>query len=178
MENIAFPDGEYEISVLTSLLFWKDTSDLNVRTIVVGPDAEISPLPTIYNLRSSVQRGTTIIQWSAAKSEVEDCLFGVWYSSESPVDTNRSPDTTVWYSSAMTEYQTSFEQNAPAYVAVAAVRPGNEMEKGKAHELYLDWSNITPRAPNDVMVLPEAFPAIDPEITERILEEDDLGLVF
>ena len=178
LSDLFLPDGEYEISVLTSSLFWKEAADLNVRTIVVGPDMEISPLPTIYNLRSSVQNGTTIIQWSASKSEVENCLFGVWCGSDSPVDTDRPPDATVWYSSLMMEYQTSFSQNAPAYAAVAAIRPGNESEKGKVHQLYLDWSNTPPRAPDDIMVLPEALPAFDPEITERTLEQEDLALVF
>ncbi len=178
LEDVFLPDGEYEISVLTSSLFWKDAADTSIRTIVVGSDSEISPLPTIYNIRSAVQNGVTNIQWSAAKSEVEDCLFGVWYSSESPVDTDRPPDATVWYSPFMTEYQTSFEQHAPAYAAVAALRPGNETEKGKVHELYLDWSSIPPRAPDDVVVLPEALPAFDTEILERPIEQEDLALVF
>ena len=78
----------------------------------------------------------------------------------------------------MTEYQTSFSQNAPAYVAIASIRPGNETEKGKVHQIYLDWSNIPPRAPDDVMVLPEVLPAFDPEITERTLEQEDLVLMF
>ena len=196
LENISLPDGEYEISVLTSSLFWKDSMDGNVRTISVRPGGEISPFPTIYNLRSSVQSGTTIIQWSASRREIEDCLFGAWYSSEpflgeatngsdsfprsgsSDCLNGRLPDATVWYSSLMTEYQTSFNQNAPAYVAVAAIRSGNDSEKGKVHELFLDWSNIPPRAPDDVIVLSEPLPAIDPEILNRNVEDLDLGLVF
>ena len=171
LEDVFLPDGEYEICVLTSSLFWKDAADHQIRTIVVGADTEITPLPTIYNLRSSVQIGTTLIQWSASKSELDDCVFGVWYGTESPVDTDRPPDTTIWYSSSMTEYQTTFEQQAPAWVAVAAIKPGNEMEKGKIHELYLDWSNTPPRAPDDVMVLDVPLLAFDTEIETR--HEDD-----
>ncbi len=171
LPDIFLPDGQYEISVLTSSLFWKDAADHQVRTIVVGADTEITPLPTIYNLRSSIQIGTTLFQWSATKSELDDCVFGVWYGSESPVDTDRPPDVTIWYSSSMTEYQTSFEQHAPAWVAVAAIKPGNEMEKGKVHELYLDWSNVPPRAPDDVMVLNSMLPAFDAQVETR--HEDD-----
>ncbi len=71
----------------------------------------------------------------------------------------------------MTEYQTTFEQHAPAWVAVAAIKPGNEMEKGKIHELYLDWSNTPPRAPDDVLVLNTPLIAFDAEIETR--HEDD-----
>ena len=171
LPDIFLPDEQYEISVLTSSLFWKDAVEHSSRTIIVGADTKITLLPTIYNLRSSIQIGTTLIQWSATKSEVDDCVFGVWYDSESPVDTDRPPDTTIWYSSSMTEYQTTFSQREPAWVAVAAIRPGNETEKGKVHELYLDWSNVPPRAPDDVMVLDDPLPAFDTEIETR--HEDD-----
>ncbi len=120
--------------------------DINKGTFLppyVGDDqASLAESVSFYNVGGSL-----------SESELDDCVFGVWYGSDSPVDTERPPDVTVWYSSSMTEYQTSFEQQAPAWVAVAAIKPGNEMEKGKVHELYLDWSNITPRAPDDVMVL-------------------------
>ncbi len=195
LENISLPDGDYEISVLTSSMFWKDTMDGNIRTISVRPGEEVLPLPVIYNLRSSVSFGTRTIQWSASHSEIDECLFGVWYSAEpfSGQATNgsgdsggeayrdgtaRSPDVTVWYSSSMTEYQTSFAQNAPAWVAVAAMRLDEENQIGKVHELYLDWSSAPPRAPDDVMVLAEPLPAIDSEIFERPIEEEDLALVF
>ncbi len=78
----------------------------------------------------------------------------------------------------MTEYQTTFEQHAPAWVAVAAIKPGNEMAKGKVHELFLDWSNTPPRAPDDVMVLSEPLPVFDADVFERPLEDMDLALVF
>jgi len=166
LEDVFLPDGDYEVSVLTSSLFWKDCMDRTVRTISVRPSEEVTPLPTIYNLRSAVLDGVTTIRWSANQSDIDGCVFGVWYDSQSPVDTNRSPDSTVWYFSSQTEYATTFYQNAPAWVAVAAMRTGNEPEIGKVHELYLDWSNVPPRRPDDVIVLNEVLPAIDPNIAE------------
>jgi hypothetical protein len=123
-------DGDYEISVLTSSLFWRDCLDRTVRTISIRPGEEVTSLPTIYNLRSAVLEGMTTIRWSANRSELDGCVFGVWYSPKSPADTNRSPDTTVWYYPSQTEYATTFRQNAPAYVALAAMRTG-EPETGR-----------------------------------------------
>ena len=178
LNNILLPDGEYEISVLTSALFWKDCFDRTVRTISVRPNVTVSPLPLVYNLRSSVGEGMTTIRWSANPSEVADCVFGVWYSPDSPVDVSRPPDNTVWYSNTMTEYQTSFQQNAPAYIAVAPIRTGNQTETGMVKELYLDWNNTPPRAPDDVMLLNKPLPAIDTEIVESRVEEPNVTLWF
>ncbi|MCL2349312.1 MAG: hypothetical protein FWC50_13765 [Planctomycetaceae bacterium] len=178
LDNIFLPDGEYEISVLTSSLFWKDCFDRTIRTISVRPNAPVSPLPVVYNLRSSVGEGMTTIRWSANQSEVADCVFGVWYSPDSPVDIARPPDNTIWYSNTMTEYQTSFQQNAPAYVAVAPIRTGNQSETGLVKELYLDWSNVPPRTPDDVMILDKPLPAIDPEILERNADDQNVSLWF
>jgi len=178
LSNILLPDGEYEISVLTSSLFWKDCFDRTIRTISVRPNVTVSPLPLVYNLRSSIGEGMTTIRWSANHSEVTDCVFGIWYSPDSPVDTARPPDNTVWYSNTMTEYQTSFQQNAPAYVAVAPIRTGDQSEIGVVKELYLDWNNIPPRAPDDVMLLNKPLPAIDMDIIERNAGEQNLSLYY
>jgi hypothetical protein len=167
LENVFLPDGEYEVSVLTSSLFWKDASDLNVRLLTIKPGEEVSLLPTIYNLRSSVSQGERTIYWSANGGDVEDCVFGVWYFSTSPVPTDGPPSETVWYFSELTEYQTSFKQLAPCYVAVAAMRPGNEPEIGKVHELYLDWKSTPPRPPDDVVVL-DRFQASDGRISDGL----------
>jgi hypothetical protein len=169
LKDVSLPDGDYEIFVLSSSLFWKDCLDRTVRTISVRPGEEVTPLPTIYNLRSAVLDGVTTIRWSANRSD--DCVFGVWYDSQSPVNVARPPDTTVWYYASQTEYVTTFYQNAPAYVAVTAIRTGNEPETGKVHELYLDWSSVPPRRPDDVMVLNVPLPAIDSAIEQR--HEDD-----
>ncbi|MDR0328454.1 MAG: hypothetical protein LBI05_09190 [Planctomycetaceae bacterium] len=153
LENIDLPIGDYEISVLASSLFWKDASDFEVRLLSLRSGEEVTSLPTIYNLRSSVSQGETTIYWSANHCDLDDCVFGVWYSSSSPVSTDGPPSETVWYFSEMTEYQVSFGQVAPCYAAVAAIRPGDNPEIGKIHELFLDWSMMPPRAPDDVIVI-------------------------
>jgi len=91
LEGIFLPDGDYEISVLTSSLFWKDASDFDVRLLSIRPGEEVSSLPTIYNLRSSISQGETPIYWSASPSDTTDCVFGVWYDSNSPVSTEKHP---------------------------------------------------------------------------------------
>jgi len=176
LEGVFLPDGDYEVSILTSSLFWKDCMDREVRTISVRPGGEITPLPTIYNLRSAVLEGVTTIRWSANRSELDDCVFGVWYDSQSPVDTNRPPDATIWYYSSQTEYTTTFYQNAPVWVAVAAMRTGNDVETGKVHELYLDWLNVPPRRPDDVVVLDVPLSAFDPEIQGRNADDPNWSL--
>jgi len=171
VEDVFLPDGDYEISVLTSSLFWKDCLDRTVRTLSVRPGEEVTPLPTIYNLRSAVLDSVTTIRWSANQSDLDDCVFGVWYSSDSPVDVARPPDATVCYYLLQTEYATTFYQNAPAYVAVAAMRTGDEPEIGKIHTHSLDWSNVPPRRPDDVIVLNAPLPVIDVGTEKR--REDD-----
>jgi hypothetical protein len=174
LEDVFLPDGDYEISVLTSSLFWRDCLDRTVRTISVRPGEEVTPLPTIYNLRSAVMNGVTTIRWSANRSELDDCVFGVWYDSQSPVNAIQPPDVTVVYYVSKTEYAASFHQNAPAWVAIAAIRTGDEPEIGKVHELYLDWSNVPPRRPDDVVILNAPFPVIDAAI-ENAMKTTRLG---
>jgi hypothetical protein len=177
LENVFLPDGDYEISVLTSSLFWKDCLDRTVRTISIRPGEEVTPLPTIYNLRSAVLNGVTTIRWSANQSGLGDCVFGIWYSSDSPVDVMRTPDTTVWYYPSQTEYVTTFRQNAPAFVAVAAIRTGDESETGKVHELFLDWNDVPPRRPDDVILWDKPLPAIDNTVEKR-REDDPFGAMW
>jgi hypothetical protein len=123
LSNIFLPDGDYEISVLTSSLFWKDALDRTVHTISIHDGAELSPLPVIYNLRSSVSQGVTTIQWSANQSEIDDCVFGLWYSSDSTVDTNRPPDETVWYFPAQSEYIVTFQQREKSILPLPQYEP-------------------------------------------------------
>ena len=176
LEDVFLPDGDYEISVLTSSLFWKDCLDRTVRTIAIRPGEEVTPLPTIYNLRSAVLNGVTTIRWSANMSELSDCVFGIWYDSQSPVDTNKPPDATIGYYPSQTEYATIFYQNAPAWVAVAAIRTGDNSELGKVHELYLDWSDVPPRRPDDVVVMNAPLPVI--AAVEKHNENGDLGKMW
>ena len=105
LEGILLPDGDYEVSVLTSSLFWKDASDFEVRLLSIRHGEEVSSFPTVYNLRSSVSQGERTIHWSATPSDTIDCVFGVWYSAASPVPTDGPPAETVWYFAEMTEYQ-------------------------------------------------------------------------
>ncbi|GHT14336.1 hypothetical protein FACS1894170_11250 [Planctomycetales bacterium] len=135
----------------------------------------------IYNLRSSVSQGLTTIQWSANQSGIDDCVFGLWYSSESPVDINRPPDETVWYFPTQSEYIATFQQRDKTYLAVAAIRTGNtgtgnESELGNIHELFLDWNNIPPHSPDDVMVFDLPLPAVDTDVLSRYQSESDVIL--
>jgi hypothetical protein len=41
LEDAFLPDGDYEISVLTSALFWQDCMDRTIRTISVRPGGEV-----------------------------------------------------------------------------------------------------------------------------------------
>jgi hypothetical protein len=161
LTNIELPDGDYEIFVLTSSLFWKDCRDRNIRMISVRPDTEILPLPVIYNVRSSISQGITVIEWSANQIDVDDCYFVLWYSSEISIDHTSPPDETMLYLPSQTEYRTTFQQNIPAFVTIAAMRTGNEPEYGTLHELFLDWNTTPPYAPHDVLVLNPPLPAID-----------------
>ena len=174
LKDIALPDGDYEISVLTSSLFWKDCQERIVRTITVGDDIEISALPLIYNLRASISQGFTLIEWSASQNAVDDCQFCMWFSEEIPVDVNRPPDATVLYSDLQTEYRYSYLQSAPAYLAIAAMRSD---EHGKIHELFLDWSSVPPRSPDDIVLLDTPLPALDYEIWASHKDESDVYLV-
>lgn len=129
----------------------------------------------IYNLRSTVQLGTTLIQWSATQSDVTDCVFGLWFSESSPVDVEREPDQIVFYSPQMTEYQTSFSQHEPCYVAVAAI---HDTEMGKAHEMFLDWSTDKPRKPDDVIVWDRVLDVVDASYREQPTEDANSALAF
>jgi hypothetical protein len=62
---------------------------------------------------------------------------------------------------SQSEYRTTFYQNAPVYLALAAMRTGNKPENGNIHELYLDWNASPPHAPNDIIVLNPPLPALD-----------------
>ncbi|MDR1382740.1 MAG: hypothetical protein LBJ67_02660 [Planctomycetaceae bacterium] len=54
LTGVALPEGEYEIFVLTSRMYWRDAMDRKIYTISVHSDQpEISPLPKINHLRVS-----------------------------------------------------------------------------------------------------------------------------
>lgn len=141
-----------------------DYQGRNIRTISIRPDTEISLLLVIYNLRSSISQRTTVIEWSASQNETDDCMFALWYSPDTSIGVTRPLDETVWYVPSQTEYRTTFQQHAPAYLTIAAMRQGNEPEYGMIHQLFLDWSNTPPYAPNDIIVLNPPLSAVDPNI--------------
>jgi hypothetical protein len=176
LTNVELPEGDYEIFVLTSSFFWKDCQDRNIRRLAVHPDTETTPMPIIYNLRSSISQGTTLIEWSANQNETDDCYFALWYSSEILVDVTRQPDETVLYLPAQTEYRTTFQQNTPAYLTIAVMRSGNEPEYGMLHELLLDWNDTPPRVPDDALVLNTSLPAIDMNIVSINQDKTDITL--
>jgi hypothetical protein len=139
-------------------------------------DKEVTPLPIIYNLRSSISQGITAIEWSANQMETNECCFALWYSPEIPIDVTRQPDETVLYLSAQTEYRTTFQQKASAYITIVAMRPGKEPEYGTFHELFLDWNNTPPPAPDDALVLNTPLTAIDMNIVSINQENTDITL--
>jgi hypothetical protein len=170
------PNGGYEISVLTSSLFWKEAYAPTGHFLNVCDDNECLALPQIYHLRYSVSRGRTMVQWSATPNGDADCLFLLWYSSGVPVDPQQPPDKTLWYLPHQTEYQTTFSQKPPAYLTIAVMRPGNEPEPGQRHELFLDWKTTLARAPDDTVVLDTPLPAADNDVFARHRDESDMIL--
>jgi hypothetical protein len=56
------------------------------------------------------------------------------------------------------------------------MRPGNEPELGKIHELFLEWSSLPPRAPDDVMILDTPLSAIDSTIETMYQDDPTLAL--
>ena len=175
IDDIYLPNGEYEIFVTTSSLFWQDAMDRNIYQLSVRPGVPVSNLPIIHGLRSSLSMGTRTIHWSASQSDVDDCVFGVWFSKTSPVDISRTPDQVIWYFPEAGEYTTSFEQREPTYVAVAAMRTGNAPETGPASELFLDWDDTPPRRPDGIVLLD--FVIEPPETTDApYIEQEAFGL--
>ncbi|MDR0390459.1 MAG: hypothetical protein LBH59_01015 [Planctomycetaceae bacterium] len=152
LTDISLPNGDYEISVLTSSLFWQDAIDRKIRTFSTNENNNLS-LPLIYDLRSLISNNITIIQWSTNQTAIDNCIFGIWYSPTSPVDINRQPDANILYKISQTEYQILLNQNKPLYILVAAMYASDKPIIGNTHELFLNWNSIPPRAPDDVVVL-------------------------
>jgi hypothetical protein len=177
LTGIELPEGDYEIFVLTSSLFWKDCQDRNIRMLTIRDGKEVDALPNIYNLRSSISQGITVIEWSANQNETaDDCLFCLWYSPDTSIDVTRPPDEMVWSVPLQTEYRTTFQQNAPAYLTIAARRQGDEPEYGTVHQLFLEWSTITPYAPKDIIVLNPPLPPVDQNI--NTLNQDNPNITL
>jgi hypothetical protein len=54
------------------------------------------------------------------------------------------------------------------HLAVAVMRTGNKEEVGKTSELFLDWSNVPLRLPDDVLFLIHRCPLLIPKFLQRI----------
>jgi hypothetical protein len=173
LTGVELPEGEYEIFVLTSGMYWRDAMDRKIYTISVHPDQpEISPLPKINNLRVSkladmtgsdvnLQEGETgfILEWNTTPladlndsgNDSNGLYFAFWYSpalttgAGAPVDVNRAPDALVPYDENRTEYDTDFLLPPPCYVAAAAYRNAeNSGEPPRLGEIQEIYLELTP----------------------------------
>ena len=149
IKDVDLPNGNYEITLLYSSLFWKDAIDRVVRNVVIRSGEEpVLGLPPVLNLTSEVNDGVTTITWSSNSGDYEDCEFGLWFAEMPPVVTLREPDQTVAYTASDVDYSVRITQTMPLWCVVMAVK-GNM--RGPACEIYLDWNNDSPRRPDDQM---------------------------
>jgi hypothetical protein len=96
---------------------------------------------------------------------------------KSSVDTNHPPDETVWHFPTQSEYIAAFHQQEKRYLAIAAMRTGNESELGNIRELLLDWNNVSPHSPDDVMVFDPPLPVIDTNVLSRYQTESPVNAI-
>jgi len=149
IKDVDLPDGDYEITLLHSSLFWKDALDRVVRNVSIRSNEEpVLGLPPVLNLTSEVKDGVTVISWSSHSGDYEDCEFGLWFDDTPPVTTLREPDQYTTYTAFDVDYSVRITQSYPLWCVVMAVK-GNM--RGPAIEIYLAWSNDTPRRPDDQM---------------------------
>ncbi len=147
--DVELPDGDYEITILTSSLFWRDTVDRAVRNVMIRSGEEpVIGLPAVLNLTSEVADGVTTLAWASEIADFEDCAFGLWFAEFPPVVVFREPDQIVEYTASAAEYQLKIRQNTPLWCVVMATK-GNL--RGPASEIFLDWGNGLPRRPDDQM---------------------------
>lgn len=149
LSGVYLPDGQYELIVRTSSVYWKDAFDRSVRRFSVSNNAS-SPdmIPQVEKLRSSVSGGSTVIRWSA--ESCKDIVFGLWFSKYSPVDTSGAPTTICVAHDGITEYSYTRRQDGPEYLAVAAMR---DEQMGRSSQIYLDYSDEPPRRPDDQVII-------------------------
>ena len=148
ISDVDIPDGDYEITLLYSSLFWQNAVDRIVRNVTIhsGEDPSLG-LPPILNLRSEIENGITRILWDSEMG-FEGVTFGLWFAESPPVVVMREPDQTVEYTASGLEYRVNFTQSLPMWCVVMATK-GNM--RGPASEIFLPWSNDRPRRPDDQM---------------------------
>ncbi len=147
LRGVSLPDGEYELVVKHSSLFWKDARDRAVRRFSVRSGDNETYIPLMENLRASIRNGVTAIRWSS--EFFADIAYGIWFSPNSPVDVAGPPDAVQPALDGVTEYVFERKQTGPEYVAVAALR---EERQGAAAEIFLDWNAAPPPRPGDQIV--------------------------
>jgi hypothetical protein len=149
IKDVDLPDGDYEVMLLHSSLFWKDARDRVVRNVTIRSGEEpVLGLPPVLNLTSEVSDGITTISWSSNSGDYEDCEFGLWFAETPPVVTFREPDQRIAYSAFDADYNIRITQTWPLWCVIMAVK-GNM--RGPATEVYLEWSIDSPRRPDDQM---------------------------
>ncbi|HBT78598.1 MAG TPA: hypothetical protein DEB39_17135 [Planctomycetaceae bacterium] len=147
--DIELPDGNYEITLLYSSLFWSRAIDRVVRNVTIRSDAEPAlGLPPILNLRSEIENGITRILWDS-ESGFDDVTFGLWFSESPPVVTFRESDQIVEYSDSILEYRGNVTQTQSMWCVVTAIKANM---RGPASEIFLPWESTPPKRPNDQMV--------------------------
>jgi hypothetical protein len=148
IKDVDLVDGDYEITLLYSSLFWQNAIDRVVRNVTIksGEEPTIG-LPPIINLRSEIEDGITHILWESEPG-FDECDFGIWFAETPPVVTFREPDQTVTYTVSNVEYGVNTTQSVPLWCVVMAIK-GNM--RGPASEIFLNWSNDSPKRPDDQM---------------------------
>jgi len=148
ISDVDIPDGDYEITLLYSSLFWQNAVDRVVRNVTIksGEDPSLG-LPPVLNLRSEIENGITRILWDS-ETGFDDCTFGLWFAESPPVVVMREPDQIVAYMASELEYRVNTTQTQPMWCVVMATK-GNM--RGPASEIFLPWSNDRPHRPDDQM---------------------------
>ena len=149
INDVDLADGDYEITLLHSSLFWKEARDRVVRNVTIRSGEEpVLGLPPVLNLTSQVSDGITTISWSSNSGDYHDCEFGIWFAETPPVVTFREPDQRVIYSAFDVDYSVKIMQAYPLWCVVMAIKGSM---RGPATEVYLEWSSDSPRRPDDQM---------------------------
>ena len=169
--DVDLSDGDYEITLLHSSLFWKDAVDRVVRNVTIRSGEEpLLGLPPVLNLMSEVSDGVTTISWSSNSGDYEDCEFGLWFADTPPVVTSHEPDQRVTYTAFDVDYSVRITQATPLWCVVMAVK-GNM--RGAATEVYLEWSHDSPRRPDDQM----AFDVYIDEKLQQLKNAATVGVI-
>jgi hypothetical protein len=146
--DVPLAPGTYEVWSVREGLYWKAARKPTVQVVTIADDLPpvLDPLPTALDLAASVSRGQTTLTWTASHAvTVWDIRWGLWFAPASPVDTSGPPAQRVAAMPTQLAYQATRSQQAPEYVALAAIAADGT--KGTSAELYLPWSTTPPASP-------------------------------